>query len=403
MLTITTIVDIAEPEGKDITQVRRVIRLTLLAPNVVARLLDSPDEVLESVMRRSWAISWFEQSNVHLNSTGGIRRPERSFNFRSQSGLETSHSVLSAWRITIGLSGSNAEVEMVTGFTFTKVVIVQSLESHEIETGRIHSDYIDAQMREHNSIVPVELIICSSSIEFLQILERLIKDARLHDEIPLLHVECHGSPTEGLEFENGSTLTWPEVAAVLLRLNIVTGFNLLTVFSACFGAYFLGQMGAINPAPCWCVVAPTESVDPGEILQGFRVFYSTFFHHADAGEAVSALARIHLSNGRWFGQFAELWFEKLVISYIEVHCTKDAVRKRATQLYRQLLQEGHRKSIGHLTRVLRQRNRSSLLQDYFDRYFITDQLPGNCQRFAGARTRLHAKISELRSSGKFVL
>ena len=292
---------------------------------------------------------------------------------------------------------------MVAGFAYSKVVIVQSLESHEVETGRIHCDYLAAQMHEHNSIAPIELLICSSAKDFLQILDRLTEDAWSRDEIPLLHVECHGSPTDGLEFENGSTLNWSEVAAALLPLNVSTRFNLLTVFSACFGAYFIGEMGAINPAPCWCVVAPTESVDPGEILQGFRVFYSTFLRHLDAGRAVKELTNIRLSNGRWFGEPAELWFEKLVIGYIESHCTKKVVRTRARKLFRKLRREGKYQSIGNLTRLHRKRNRDGLLKDYFERYFITDQIPENCERFSGVRTRLQAKISELRNSRKFVL
>ena len=49
---VTTVAEIAEAEKMDVTQVRRLMRLTLLAPEVVARLIDSPDAVLEKVMRR---------------------------------------------------------------------------------------------------------------------------------------------------------------------------------------------------------------------------------------------------------------------------------------------------------------------------------------------------------------
>jgi hypothetical protein len=45
----------------DVTQVRRVMRLTLLAPEVVERLVGSPDAVLEKVMRRPWPNGWGDQ------------------------------------------------------------------------------------------------------------------------------------------------------------------------------------------------------------------------------------------------------------------------------------------------------------------------------------------------------
>jgi len=53
--------DIAEAEDTNVTQVRRIMRLTLLAPEVVERLMGSSDALLEDVIRRSWPIGWEEQ------------------------------------------------------------------------------------------------------------------------------------------------------------------------------------------------------------------------------------------------------------------------------------------------------------------------------------------------------
>jgi len=59
-----SVTEIAEAEGMDVTQVRRVMRLTLLAPEVVERLAGSPDAVLEKVMRRPWPNAWVDQIRV---------------------------------------------------------------------------------------------------------------------------------------------------------------------------------------------------------------------------------------------------------------------------------------------------------------------------------------------------
>ena len=59
-----TVAEIAAAEGMDVTQVRRVLRLTLLAPELVERLVGSPDAVLEKVMRRPWPSSWSEQTGM---------------------------------------------------------------------------------------------------------------------------------------------------------------------------------------------------------------------------------------------------------------------------------------------------------------------------------------------------
>ncbi len=56
-----SVAEIAEAEGVDVTHVRRVMRLTLLAPDVVEWLANSPDAALEKVMRRPWPNGWIDQ------------------------------------------------------------------------------------------------------------------------------------------------------------------------------------------------------------------------------------------------------------------------------------------------------------------------------------------------------
>ena len=59
-----TIADIAAAESIDVTQARRVLRLTLLAPAVVAQLLVETDMSinLEAVLRRVMPLNWQAQS-----------------------------------------------------------------------------------------------------------------------------------------------------------------------------------------------------------------------------------------------------------------------------------------------------------------------------------------------------
>lgn len=60
----SSMTEIAAAEGIDVTQVRRIMRLTVLAPEVVERLVSSPDAVLERVMRRPWPNGWCAQKNM---------------------------------------------------------------------------------------------------------------------------------------------------------------------------------------------------------------------------------------------------------------------------------------------------------------------------------------------------
>lgn len=59
-----SVAEIATAEGMDVTQVRRVMRLTLLAPDVIERLVGTPDILLEQVMRRPWPNGWSDQMRV---------------------------------------------------------------------------------------------------------------------------------------------------------------------------------------------------------------------------------------------------------------------------------------------------------------------------------------------------
>ena len=61
-----SITDIAAAEGIDVTQARRLLRLTLLAPAVVANLIANPDVAinLESVLRRVMPLHWQAQGAV---------------------------------------------------------------------------------------------------------------------------------------------------------------------------------------------------------------------------------------------------------------------------------------------------------------------------------------------------
>jgi hypothetical protein len=65
---VASLAEIAEAEGMDVTQVRRMLRLTLLAPEVVERLVGTPDATLERVMRRSWPDAWIEQTRLSATS-----------------------------------------------------------------------------------------------------------------------------------------------------------------------------------------------------------------------------------------------------------------------------------------------------------------------------------------------
>ena len=56
-------------EDINVTQVRRLMRLTLLAPVVVERLAGTSETALEQLMRCPWPATWKDQVRVLMPST----------------------------------------------------------------------------------------------------------------------------------------------------------------------------------------------------------------------------------------------------------------------------------------------------------------------------------------------
>lgn len=56
-----SVTEVARMEGVDVTQVRRLLRLTLLAPTILERLMDSSICSLDSLLRQSLPLEWSSQ------------------------------------------------------------------------------------------------------------------------------------------------------------------------------------------------------------------------------------------------------------------------------------------------------------------------------------------------------
>lgn len=61
---VASIAEIAQREGIDVTQVRRLLRLGLLAPQVIESLERAGSTHLDAVIRTRWPIEWAEQMRV---------------------------------------------------------------------------------------------------------------------------------------------------------------------------------------------------------------------------------------------------------------------------------------------------------------------------------------------------
>lgn len=61
---VGSVAEIADAEEINVTQVRRLMRLTLLAPAVVEQLVGTTETALEQLMRCPWPTAWKDQIRV---------------------------------------------------------------------------------------------------------------------------------------------------------------------------------------------------------------------------------------------------------------------------------------------------------------------------------------------------
>jgi hypothetical protein len=290
----------------------------------------------------------------------------------------------------------------LSGFTFSRVVIIQSLRDNELLTGESLAEWLPHILHDQQPSIPVELINCVSGENFLRIIDQLCIEAS-DGLVPLLHVECHGDRQSGLEFADYSDLSWEELSNALVHLNLASRFNLMAVFSACYGWYFASEMNVINRSPCWCLVAPTSTIYPDEILGGLREFYRVFFTTRDISSAFETLASRKLEKGMWLNPIAEEWFEKLLIRYVENCCSRAAGDIRISGYYRHLKSQGRRASKGALKRAFTQLQQRILLNKYFDHYFMADLIPENKDGYKGLHARMRKRLADLRATKKYYI
>jgi hypothetical protein len=253
-------------------------------------------------------------------------------------------------------------------FTLSKISIIESLPQNEVQTGVLLNDYINGLSLQ--DVPPTQLLRITSGQQLLQQLLSLERDAEA-GEIPLIHFETHGTiDGKGLVTANLDIVSWTEISKILCRINLATRFNLIVFVAACNGGFFLDEMKAIEPSPCYALMAPTDEVDPGEVMRAARDFYRLLLTTAHATRAIASLENQPLQQGRWFAKWAESWYREVVIEYIRTHCTPKALKQRAREMNKHIKAQGSYVEMKTLKRQLINSTRTDLTGKYFERFFV---------------------------------
>lgn len=291
---------------------------------------------------------------------------------------------------------------MAFGFQFNKIIIIQSLDDTESRTGELLYSFIYDKLEKNYDGIGLELVNIEYAAEFQMFMEKLAAETK-KGLCPIIHIECHGDEHKGLEFKNGSELSWEELSSELLNLNVATDFNLFLTISACYGLYFISQLNPLKPAPTWGVVGPSDTVYPDELLAGFKMFYKCFLETLDFDYASESLSKHKLSKGYWHCQNAESWFIQVAINYVTRYCTKLESRKRVAYLHSENLRLGQKESMSSIKKEVIKLNRQKLTKDYFETYFSIAKIPNNRLRFLSLKDSLESHLNQMKKSGLYII
>jgi hypothetical protein len=287
----------------------------------------------------------------------------------------------------------------LVGTGFSKLIIISSLEPKDDYVGSALADFVRTLLSDLSLEIVVETHTCSYAAEFPVLLDAIAQEAQASGERIFLHVDMHGSKADGLVFANGSELAWSAVADRLLHLNKATKFNLFALFSACFGAYFTAQLNILGGSPCYALLAPSEQVDPGEIMGSCMRFYRQLFATLDLGTACTGISNEKLSTGLWFYMAAETWYEKMLVSFVATHCTEPEIERLTRSAYQAAKDVGARKGKDAMRRLVVERLSHFINGGAFDTFFMTEAIPSNVDRFSEVLIRTHSRLKKLRMSG----
>lgn len=267
-------------------------------------------------------------------------------------------------------------------FTHTRVVIIESLDPNnpnDFKSGSELQLYLAGLADDNPHVIPAVLHKISSEREFRTQLRELIRLAKDEGDKPILHIETHGYDNKsGIVFFDGSDCLWEDLKPMLLELNEATGFNLLVCFASCFGAWSLEMIRPMDPAPCRCLVGPSELSNGPELLGAFRAFYRPILVDQDFNAGAQALASWPLQKGYFLVKIAEDWFYEVIEGYLTRDCTKERMNERAKIIQSKILDSGI--SIEAITQIGRDRSQS-LIDNYFRKFFMVDRIAENSARF----------------------
>ena len=272
----------------------------------------------------------------------------------------------------------------MSGNTFNKLWIIESLPSGELRTGKnLFDNQLDKARQEQEDLV-VEFAEPITKAELFAVLEKIRNEA-LNGIYPMIHFECHGCE-DGLGTASGELVEWEQIREILIKINLSSKLNLMIVIAACNGAHIIKVSTKLDAAPFWAIIGPEAEVSAGHIQDNFGRFYESFFSDLDGDKAISILNEGAAYSDRTYHFLSAAGlFSRAYRAYYKKHCVGKGKKERKEHLITEALKNPDVKMRG--VAWARQQVKQGLAceDQHFDmlrkRFFFINQFPENDERF----------------------
>ena len=264
---------------------------------------------------------------------------------------------------------------------FSRVVIIQSLQSGESPTGRHLRDAIEQTAQERHGI-SVEYVDAQTVDEFMIALDNVRETTERGPNVPILHFECHGtSDKKGLYLADGTSITWSALKTHLVPINRATRCNLFVTLACCHGAMLMECLDIFERSPCWGLLGPSGEVSSLDLKNSYSAFFLELLESSNADAAIVSLMQSPERRARYFLLTAEDMFQSVVDLYQRSYSSEPQHQERIERFNRVFEKHGAPVSVLNSTDSELRLAEQNILEKIYNRFFFVDHYPENRLRF----------------------
>ena len=174
-------------------------------------------------------------------------------------------------------------LEIQSGLVFNSIFWLTSPRPDEVHV--VESMMDDVSVICKTKGIPFQSYVVPTGDQLIRSLAEIESAARDGCR-PLIYLDMHGSPTDGVEIAaTNEMVPWDQVVDALRAINCQTGNNLLVMAAVCFGLYAIKETIITDHTPFYMLIAPEEPVTFGDLMDQTFPFFQNLTTHWDVVKA----------------------------------------------------------------------------------------------------------------------